>query len=158
VDLATLDVEQAAEIAAEYGAAAADDADQVAGDPAREAALLHLYNLIRAAKGHLLLTACAAPSRWGLALPDLESRLNGALSAAIDPPEDELLAAVAVKLFADRQIAIAEEVIPLLVNRAERSLAGIGRAVEALDLVALATGRPITLALARSVLADLTPG
>jgi chromosomal replication initiation ATPase DnaA len=75
--------------------------------------------------------------------------------ATIDPPDDVLLAQIALKLFADRQIAVNEGVISFLLNRGERSAAGLARAIDALDKAALAGKRPITVPLAREVLAGL---
>ena len=74
---------------------------------------------------------------------------------SIAPPDDVLLASIAVKLFADRQIYVNEGVIAFLLNRGERSVAAITQAIEALDKAALAEKRPITVPLARAVLAAL---
>ena len=63
------------------------------------------------------------PARWPLALPDLASRLGAAPVARLEPPDDDLLAAVLVKLFADRQLAVAPELIRYLVSRMDRSFA-----------------------------------
>ena len=43
-----------------------DGADRIAGDPALEQALLHLYNGIAGDGGHLLLTARAPARQWSL--------------------------------------------------------------------------------------------
>ena len=74
----------------------------VAGDPQAEAALFHLHNLMSAA-GTLLLTASAPPRDWGLDLPDLLSRMQALPLTRLQAPDDALLSAVLVKLFADRQ-------------------------------------------------------
>ena len=60
-----------------------------------------------------------------------------------------------VKLFADRQIRVEAEVVSYLLQRLDRSFAAIGQAVAALDEAALAERRPITVPLARAVLARL---
>jgi DnaA regulatory inactivator Hda len=155
VDCRAVDVAQAAELAERTGVAWVDDADRLSGDPAAEAMLLHLYNLLQASGGGLLLTADRPPSGWRLGLPDLGSRLNTAMVVEIGPPDDALLASVAVKLFADRQLEVGEDVITLLVTRGERSLAWIARAVDALDRAALAAKRPVTAPLARDILAAM---
>lgn len=132
-----------------------DDADAVAGERAAEEALLHLYNLAREAGGHLLLLAARPPAHWPVALPDLASRLRAAPVAEVGPPDDELLGAVLVKLFADRQLQPAPEVIGYLTVHMERSLAAAQQVVEATDRAALAARRPVTVPLVRGVLADL---
>ncbi len=65
-----------------------EDADRVAYD---EKALFHLLNLARE-KG--LYRAASrresAPSRWGVALPDLTSRLNAVPAVEIGAPDEAL--------------------------------------------------------------------
>ncbi len=131
---------------------AVEDADRIAGDRRRETLLFHLHNMARAAKSPLLLTARTPPARWPFALPDLESRLRGALAVGIDPPDDALLAAMLVKLFADRQIAVSPGLVSYLVARVERSHAALCEIVEALDRAALTRQRAITTHLAAQVL------
>lgn len=129
------------------GALVVDDAPLLAGDPAGEEALFHLWN--RA--GPLLITAALPPRDWGLALPDLASRVLSMAQARIEPPDDALLAAVLVKLFADRQVHVQPSLIAYLAARMERSLAAARRLVDELDRRALSLGRPVTRALAASV-------
>jgi chromosomal replication initiation ATPase DnaA len=118
-----------------------------------ERRLLHLYNLLRERGGHLLLTAQAPPARWPVVLPDLRSRLGALPAVEIGAPDDALLSAVLVKLFADRQLAVGTDVVAYLAPRMERSFAAARRIVDALDREALAAHRRIALPLARDVLA-----
>lgn len=134
-----------------------DRADAVAGAPAREQALFHLINLARETDGWLLLAAGDAPARWPIALADLRSRLVAAPAVAVEPPDEALLAAVMTKQFADRQLTPSARVIPYLLSRMDRSFAAARRLVEALDHAALTEHRPITVPLAREVLAGLGP-
>lgn len=134
------------------GRVVVEDAAAVAGNPLAEAALFHLHNLIAQSGGALLLTAEAPPRDWGLALPDLMSRMQAAPVTRIEPPDDALLSAVLVKLFADRQLAVAPNLIPYLVARMPRSIGAARGLVAALDARALAEGRPITRALAAEIL------
>lgn len=134
------------------GAAALDDAAVVAGDGAAEEALLHLYNMLKEAGGWLLLTAETPPARWGLRLPDLRSRLLAAPAAAVAQPDDQLLAAVLVKLFADRQIKIGADAVDFLLRRMERSFDAARRLVDVIDREALARRRPATLPFIRQLL------
>ncbi|MBK1697518.1 HdaA/DnaA family protein [Rhodovibrio salinarum] len=133
-----------------------DDADRVIAE-ARDRAvverrLLHLYNVVRERGGHLLLTARSAPARWELALPDLRSRLQAATCAELGAPDDQLIQAVLIKLFADRQLRVAPEVVRFLLLRMERSFAEAERIVDALDAASLAERKEITVPLARQVL------
>ena len=132
-----------------------EDAHQVAGRD--EDRLFHLHNLALAAGARLLLTARTPPGQWGLALPDLLSRMEATAIARLDPPDDALLTAVLVKLFADRQIAVPPSLIAYLVSRIERSFAAARAMVAALDARALALGRPVTRLLAMEVLDSAPP-
>lgn len=122
------------------------------GGRADEAALFHLINLTKESGGFLLLTGREAPSRWKVGLPDLRSRLNAMPALAIGAPDDAVLAAVLVKLFADRQVKVGEELVTYLLGRMERSFAAAASLVERLDHAALAGRRPVTVPLARGVL------
>jgi chromosomal replication initiation ATPase DnaA len=119
-----------------------------------ERALLHLYNLLAERRLHLLLTGRRAPARWPLGLADLRSRLNAAPAAALAPPDESLVGAVLVKLLADRQLRVGDEVVGFLLARLERSFAAAQRIVAALDRAALAQRSNITVPLARQVLQD----
>lgn len=138
-----------------------DDADWLFADlDAEEQAdlerrLLHLYNVLRERGGHLLLTARTPPRRWPLALADLSSRVRAAPVAELQAPDDELLQALLVKQFADRQQRVPPEVVRFLWPRMERSFEAVGQVVDALDKAALETKSGLTVPLARRVLAAL---
>jgi chromosomal replication initiation ATPase DnaA len=128
-----------------------EDAETLANDPASEAALFHLHNLM-AQSGTLLITALTPPRDWGLTLPDLASRMQATALTRLDPPDDALLSAVLAKLFADRQLAISPNLIPYLVVRMDRSIAAARSIVAALDARALSQHRPISRAMAAEIL------
>lgn len=128
-----------------------EDADRLPALPdprAAEEALFHLHNLTLAEGGRLLLTAQSAPNHWTLFLPDLASRMQGTTVARIEAPDDKLLAAMLVKQFDDRQIAVPGALILWLVKRMERSAEAARRMVETLDEAALRSGKPISRSLA----------
>ena len=133
-------------------AVAIDDAESVAGNEAREKGLFHLFNIMRETKGHLLLTAKHAPAQWRLALPDLRSRLLAAPAAILAAPDDDLISALMLKQFNDRQLEVGAEVIDFLLPRLTRTPAAIRDLVASLDRASLAESRRITVALARKVL------
>lgn len=127
---------------------AVDDADRLAD----EDALLHAFNFVTENGGHVLLTGREPPARWSVVLPDLASRLRAVSVTSLGPPDDELFAAVLVKLFAERQLAVGEDVVLYLVTRLERSFTAARACVEALDRRALAASRRVTIPLAGEVL------
>lgn len=133
------------------GAVCVEDAESLAGDPKAETALFHLHNMLLPA-GRLLITATTPPRDWGLGLPDLHSRMQAAALTRLEPPDDALLSAVLIKLFADRQITVPPNLIAYLVSRMERSIAAARDMVAVLDARSLAAGRPVTRTLAAEVL------
>ena len=113
-----------------------------------ERALFHLVNLAREDGAYVLLTARSAPAAWKIEVPDLASRLRAVPASTLAAPDDALLRAVIVKLFADRQLAVDESLVAFLTTRIERSFVGARAAVEALDREALGRQRAVTRSLA----------
>lgn len=150
VDIQTLRAEQLPELTD-----AAVLIDGVDRSSIPEQALFHLINQVRERGQFLLLTAKAPPDRWGLGIPDLLSRLRLAPLLHLQAPDDDLLRAVLVKLFVDRQLSVDAGVIEYLTRHLERSLGTARRLVDALDRTSLAEHRRITRAVVGEVLARL---
>ena len=72
------------------------------------------------------------------------------------PPDESLLAAVLVKLFADRQQAVPADLIDWLVLHMPRDLGLARQLVAAVDQAAMADKRPITRRIAAELLARLS--
>ena len=134
-----------------------EDADKLAGDASGEAAMFHLHNQMAARNLPLLVTARGPVRDWGLALPDLVSRMQAMPVTRLGPPDDTLLSAVLTKLFADRQTPVPPNLIPYLLPRMDRSFAAARDLVAALDARSLAQRRPVTRALAASLLDSTEP-
>jgi chromosomal replication initiation ATPase DnaA len=130
-----------------------EDADRSAYD---ERALFHLLNLAREKQLFVLLSARCAPSRWNISLPDLASRLKAVPIVEIGAPDDALLRMVMLKHFADRQLDVDPKVLEFLALHIDRSLQAAAAAVEAVDRLALATGRKINRQLVVEALAGRT--
>jgi chromosomal replication initiation ATPase DnaA len=114
--------------------------------------MFHLHNHLRNTGGYLLMTSQKAPPQWPLTLPDLASRVQASSIARIDDPDDSLLAALIMKLMADRQIMPPPALVSYLVPRVERSFAAAAHIVAALDSESLSSGRAINIKLAASLL------
>lgn len=123
-----------------------------AGPKTAEVGLFHLMNSAREDKAYVLMTAREAPVSWGTGLKDLGSRLRALPVVALAEPEDALLRAVLVKLFADRQMLADAEIVEYLARRMERSLDAARRLVGELDRETLEQGRRLTRPLAARVL------
>jgi chromosomal replication initiation ATPase DnaA len=129
--------------------------DAAAAVAAAEEAMFHRINRAAGEGGRILLADAEPPSRWPVALPDLASRLRAAIAVPLAPPDDELLAQLLAKLFADRRLAVGPRTIGWLVPRMERSFAAARRIVAAVDRASLAEGRAPTLPFVRKVVAAL---
>ena len=128
--------------------------DVVALDAQQQAALFHLYNRL-VSGGALLLVSEQPLSRLHVATPDLASRLRAVPVVEILPPDDTLLEAVLRKRFDDRQLGVEQPVIDYILSRVDRSFSAVDALVATLDARAFAEQRPITIPLARDVLAVL---
>jgi chromosomal replication initiation ATPase DnaA len=102
----------------------------------------------------LLLTAQAPPAEWTAGLPDLTSRYRALLHFPLWAPDDALLAGLAAKLFADRQLTVPDAVVTHMIRSLERSPGAIRDFVTLADTRALSEKRPVNLALIRELLAD----
>jgi chromosomal replication initiation ATPase DnaA len=125
--------------------------EDIAAESFEEKGLFHLLNLAREQGAYLLLTARAPPAAI-VRLRDLASRLNALPAVTMAAPDDALLRAVLVKLFADRQLAVDESLVGYLATRIERSFAAARAVVARLDTEALQRQRPLTRALAVELL------
>ncbi|MDC0660874.1 DnaA/Hda family protein [Leisingera sp. SS27] len=137
------------------GPVVVEDVPQIADDQEQQNALFHLHNLVLAQGHSLVMTGRGAPNLWGLTLPDLQSRVQAATHAELQPPDDQLLAVVLAKLFNDRQITPKPDVIPYLVAHMDRSFAAAAQIVRRLDQLSLAEKRSLTRPLAVRVLSEV---
>lgn len=158
--LANVWAERAGALTAEAGALAAhldqsgfrivvDDLDR---SRLSETDLFGLVNAARLGAGSVLATSRTPPAGMAFTLCDLRSRLCAATIAELGAPDDDLLAGVLVKLFADRQLDIAPRTVRYLAERMERSLDSARRVVAAVDHEALASKERISTRLLKRVL------
>lgn len=117
-----------------------------------EQVLFHLYNLRHEHGGSILMTARSPARDWNLSLKDLISRLGTVPVVTIKEPDDDLFAAVLLKMFSDKQLRPAPEVLNFILLRAERSFATAQEIVNLLDRKALQDQRKITIPMVKSVL------
>ena len=126
--------------------------EDVAAGAFDERALFHVLNLAREQEAFVLLTARMPPAHWKVAIRDLESRLKVLPVVSLTPPDDALLRAVLVKLFADRQISVEQTLISYVATRVERSFAAARAVVAMLDVEAMRRKRALTRALAAEIM------
>lgn len=122
---------------------------------ADERVLFHLLNMAREHNLTVLLTAGLPAGELDVALPDLRSRLRALPMVSIEMPDEALLRAVLVKLFADRQLAVEPHVVDRIALHMDRSMSAATAIVAEIDRRALALQRRVTRALAAEAMAAI---
>ena len=120
-----------------------------------EEAIFHLYNMYRNEGGYILFTARQAPARMNIKLPDLRSRLNIIPSIEINEPDDELLSALIIKLFMDRQITVSLDIVNYMLINMQRSFAYAQKLVDKIDNISLAYKRAVSITIVKEAIAEL---
>ncbi len=130
---------------------AIEDVDSSLPNPARDAAIFELMEAATLA-APVFLTGRSEPPAWPTALPDLASRFAALVSFSLWAPDDDLLAKLAHKLLADRQLAVPDATLEQIRRSLERSPAAVREFIARADARALAQGRGVTAALVRELL------
>lgn len=136
---------------------AADDVDAM--DAARQEALFHLFNRVRAGAGGALVSSGGRPPLALQLREDLRTRLGWGLVFELRLLDDADKARALRALAAERGVALADDVLPWLLAHRPRDIRGLLAEFDALDRYALERKRPLTLALVREWLQrPLAPG
>jgi len=132
--------------------------EDVAAGVGSERVLFHLLNTARENGLTMLVTTREPPGDLALQLPDFRSRLKALPHVALAPPDEALLAALLVKLIADRQLQVDPLVVATLVRHMERSASAAVRVIAEIDRRQLATRRKVSRALALECLNAIGAG
>lgn len=109
-------------------------------------ALFHIYNYYRDNGGNILFLAERAPKHINFRLPDLASRMRAVPAIEIGEPDDEMLSVLLFKLFDDRQIKVAPDVLKYALKYMTRSFEYAQKLVAEADRISLIKKSPITIA------------
>lgn len=120
-----------------------------------EEALFHLYNLYKNEGGYILFTTTKPPARMNFKLADLQSRLNTIPVIEIKEPDSDLLSALIVKLFADRQVNISPEIVNYITNNTIRSFSYIKKLVIEADNTSISRKRAISIPIIKEAINTL---
>lgn len=158
--VAARDVASNVEALSDATALVVEDADTICEDHSpfrgeREEGLFHLHNALAHRQAPLLITARTPPSRWGIELPDLASRMAQAGMATLNPPDDALLMAVMMKRAFDRKLPLTPNILTYAAPRLERSFAAADAFIARVDALALSQKRKPSMAHARAALAQM---
>ena len=111
-----------------------------------------IFNLVDQDSKYLLINSETPLSKINFKLPDLVSRSKNSLQARINPPDDELIFAIILKNFSDRQIKLEKQIIEFIVNRVERSYSKISEFIYKVDELSLKKKKPINLKTIKEIL------
>ena len=111
-----------------------------------------IFNLVDQDSKYLLINSETPLSEINFKLPDLVSRSRNSLQAKIKPPDDELIFAIILKNFSDRQIKLEKQIIEFIVNRIERSYGKISEFIYKVDELSLKKKKPISLKTIKEIL------
>ena len=103
----------------------------------QEEILYSIFNLIDQDGKYLLINSLKPINEIKYILPDLTSRLKNCLYAVIENPDDELLFAIILKNFSDRQIKIEKKIINFIISRIDRSYRKIDEFIYKIDELSL---------------------
>ena len=108
-----------------------------------ERLLYSLFNLVDHDNKYLLINSLTPISEMVFQLDDLKSRSKNCLFAKIESPDDELMFAIILKSFSDRQIAIDKKLIEFVIKRIDRSYGKISDFIYKIDELSLKKKKPI---------------
>jgi len=111
-----------------------------------------IFNLVDQDSKYLLINSETPLNEINFELPDLVSRSRNLLHAKINPPDDELIFAIILKNFSDRQIKLEKKIIEFIINRIDRSYSKISEFIYKVDELSLKKKKPINLKTIKEIL------
>lgn len=114
--------------------------------------LYSLFNLIYQDNKYLLILSNIAISDIDYSLDDLNSRAKNCIFAQIENPDDDLIFAIIVKSFSDRQIKLEKKFLEYIIKRIERSYGKIYEFIYKVDELSLKKKKPVNLKTIKEIL------
>ena len=119
-----------------------------------EVLIYSLFNLIDQDNKYLIINSRVPINEINFSLSDLKSRTKSCLFAKIEKPDDELMFALILKNFSDRQIVIDKKLIDFIIKRIDRSYDKIFEFIYKIDELSLKKKKPIDFKTIKEVLKD----
>ena len=117
-----------------------------------ERLLYSLFNLVDHDNKYLLINSITPINEMNFELDDLKSRSKNCLFAKIDSPDDDLIFAIILKSFSDRQILIDKKLIDFIIKRIDRSYGKIADFIYKVDELSLKEKKGIDLKIIKEIL------
>jgi len=119
-----------------------------------EKLIYSLFNIIDQDNKYLIINSLIPIEMIEFKLDDLRSRTKNCLIAQIEKPDDELMFALILKNFSDRQIVIDKKLIDYIIKRIDRSYGKIFEFIYKIDKVSLKKKKSIDFRIIKEVLED----
>ena len=117
-----------------------------------EKLLYSLFNLIDQDNKFLVINSNIAITEMNFKLKDLQSRAKNCILAEIKNPDDDLIFALILKFFSDKQITIEKKVVEYIVKRIHRSYSKIFEFIYKVDEISLKKKKPIDIKTVKNLL------
>ena len=108
-----------------------------------EKTLYSIFNFVEQYNKYLIINSIDSINSIEFTLPDLKSRIKNCIFAKIDKPDDDMIFALVLKHFSDRQIKIEKKIIDYITKRIERSYGKIFDFIYKVDQFSLINKKPI---------------
>ena len=119
-----------------------------------EKTLYSIFNFVEQYNKYLIINSNMPINSINFKLPDLKSRLNNCIFAKIDKPDDDMIFALVLKHFSDRQIKIEKKIIEYITKRIERSYGKIIDFIYKIDQFSLINKKSIDYKIIKKILEE----
>ena len=106
-------------------------------DTFNEKLLYSIFNLVEQDNKYLLISSNKPIDTLSFSLPDLVSRLKNCIRANIEQPDDDLIYAIILKSFSDRQIKLDNKIVDYIIKRIARSYSKMHEFIYKIDELSL---------------------
>ena len=117
-----------------------------------EKLIYSIFNLADQDNKYLIINSINPINKIEFKLNDLKSRSKNCLLAQIENPDDELMFAIILKSFSDRQIQIDKKLIDFITKRIDRSYGKIADFIYKVDELSLIKKKAINLKTIKEIL------
>ena len=117
-----------------------------------EKLIYSIFNLADQDNKYLIINSINPINKIDFKLNDLKSRSKNCLFAPIENPDDELMFAIILKSFSDRQIQIDKKLIDFITKRIDRSYGKIADFIYKVDELSLKKRKAIDLKTIKEIL------
>ena len=117
-----------------------------------EKLIYSIFNLVDQDNKYLIINSINPINKIDFKLNDLKSRSKNCLFAKIENPDDELMFAIILKSFSDRQIQIDKKLIDFIIKRIDRSYGKIADFIYKVDELSLKKKKAIDLKTIKEIL------